>query len=226
MRISLLPWILSTVAHAIAVCAVAQTGDTRPARAPVTVEIVHRNSPPLEQVAGGASTLPMASPASFRPRARPAMRPARARPVAWPQAPVLPAEVSEVEGTGVPLVAASALPTLPASLSAPSPAAVRSDSGSDLGGYLGLVNQAVASRRHYPPLAVQLALEGTVELQVAVNRDGSLAGRPVVLRSSGHDLLDEEAVRMAMRAAPFPPLPAGYPDAVAVLRIPVRFHLD
>lgn len=114
----------------------------------------------------------------------------------------------------------------PSILPASPPPAVRPGGGTDLGGYLGLVNQAVASRRHYPPLAVQLAMEGTVELQVAVNRDGSLAGRPVVLRSSGHDLLDEEALRMAMRAAPFPPLPAGYPDAIAVLRVPVRFHLD
>jgi cytochrome c oxidase cbb3-type subunit 1 len=58
----------------------------------------------------------------------------------------------------------------------------------------------------------------------AVNPDGTLASPPTVEESSGHELLDQEAVRIVARAAPFPPL-TGHQSPVP-LRVPVQFHID
>lgn len=92
-------------------------------------------------------------------------------------------------------------------------------------GYLGLIRDGVGRQRRYPELAQSLGLEGDVEVRVFIHPDGTLARPPVLASSSGHDILDQEALRMVMRAAPFPILPAGH-DAVAALTVPVRFRLE
>jgi protein TonB len=74
-------------------------------------------------------------------------------------------------------------------------------------------------------MALELQLEGDVLVSARVDRSGALAGPPSVARSCGHELLDEEALRMVSRAAPLPALPPDYPEATAELRIPVRFRL-
>jgi protein TonB len=95
----------------------------------------------------------------------------------------------------------------------------------DLNSYLGFVQDRIGRGRRYPELAIRLGLEGVVEVRVRVNPDGSLAGPPVISSSSGHDILDQEALRMVARAAPFPALPGGVVRATD-LTVPVRFHLE
>ena len=48
-------------------------------------------------------------------------------------------------------------------------------------------------------------------------------GRPTVIASSGFELLDEEALRMVQRAAPFPQLPSRRAEEITV---PVNFQLE
>jgi protein TonB len=95
----------------------------------------------------------------------------------------------------------------------------------DMAGYLGYIRDGVGRHRRYPELAQNLGLEGDVEVRVFVNPDGTLARPPMLAASSGHDILDQEALRMVMRAAPFPSLPAGH-HTVAALTVPVRFRLE
>jgi len=97
--------------------------------------------------------------------------------------------------------------------------------GVDLDGYGSGLSKAVTAHRRYPPQARRLRLEGTVLVEVDVARDGSLAGDPVVSRSSGHAVLDEEALRMVHAAAPYPPLPAGVTGASSHFVLPIRFGI-
>ncbi|HDS15409.1 MAG TPA: TonB family protein [Proteobacteria bacterium] len=59
----------------------------------------------------------------------------------------------------------------------------------------------------YPFAARQAGVQGHLLIRFVINKNGSLA-EVTVLRSSGVDLLDSEAVRAVRNAAPFPPLPA------------------
>jgi protein TonB len=95
----------------------------------------------------------------------------------------------------------------------------------DLEAYGTDLSRAITAHRRYPPQARRLRLEGTVLVEVSVSRDGSLVGNPVVSRSSGHAVLDEEALRMVRAAAPFPALPAGIPGPTAQFVLPVRFGI-
>ncbi|WPL19730.1 hypothetical protein Thiowin_04874 [Thiorhodovibrio winogradskyi] len=59
---------------------------------------------------------------------------------------------------------------------------------------------------NYPEEAKEKRLFGSLVLQVAVRADGSLEGVRL-LRSSGHQVLDQAAVRIVELAAPFAPFP-------------------
>ncbi len=84
----------------------------------------------------------------------------------------------------------------------------------------------VDTKKRYPRAARRLGLEGVAVVMVAVAKDGTLARAPTLRRSTGHDILDREAVRMVKEAAPFMPLPSAFPKPFAVFPVPVRFKLQ
>jgi len=80
---------------------------------------------------------------------------------------------------------------------------------------------------NYPDQAKQHNLNGNLLLDVAIKADGSLAGIKL-LRSSGHKVLDDGAIRIVRMAAPFAPLPPNIRKEVDVLHITRvwQFHND
>jgi TonB family protein len=81
-----------------------------------------------------------------------------------------------------------------------------------------------SSPPNYPQSAIQRRWEGTVLLRVHITTEGRV-GDVDIVRSSGHDVLDGEAVR-AVRSWRFvPAIRDGRPIASAV-RLPVRFELS
>jgi periplasmic protein TonB len=95
----------------------------------------------------------------------------------------------------------------------------------DLSGYRDGLHRALSDARRYPMIARRLGLEGEAQVRIVVRGDGSLGAAPELLRSTGHDVLDEEVLRLAKAVAPYPPLPAGYPDGEAEFLIPIVFAL-
>jgi protein TonB len=83
----------------------------------------------------------------------------------------------------------------------------------------------VGHQRRYPAIAARLGMQGTAQVRMSIHRDGSLAGAPRLVRSSGHEVLDDEALRMVEAAAPFEPLPEGHVRPLAEFVIPVDFSL-
>ncbi len=87
------------------------------------------------------------------------------------------------------------------------------------------VHGAVAQERRYPVAARRLGLEGRGTVRLTIDRQGKLVGKPTIVRSTGHTVLDQEALKMVQRAAPFAPLPAGFAKPTATIVIPVDFKL-
>ncbi len=76
------------------------------------------------------------------------------------------------------------------------------------------------------PEARALAMDqGTAVFSIVVRRDGSLAGAPSLVRSSGFDDMDAAAIRAIRAATPFAPLPDDLAPELArlTLRLPVDF---
>jgi protein TonB len=89
------------------------------------------------------------------------------------------------------------------------------------------IDLAGAARRfrHYPAVARSRGWEGVAEVVVSVN-----VGVPVPLvklhRTSGHALLDEQAVEMLTRAVAATPLPESLRGRSFSVPMPIRFSLE
>lgn len=71
---------------------------------------------------------------------------------------------------------------------------------------------------NYPEAARRRNIEGSLVLSVDILSDGSVE-QVRVLRSSGHEVLDEAAVRIVLLSAPFAPLPEEVVEQVDILTI-------
>lgn len=74
--------------------------------------------------------------------------------------------------------------------------------------------------KRYPSAAH--GAKGTVTVQFVLNRAGEVI-KSEVTKSSGHNVLDQEALSILRRASPFPPFPATKPGAEDYYIAPIRF---
>lgn len=71
---------------------------------------------------------------------------------------------------------------------------------------------------NYPDEARRQGISGSLMLQVSINTDGSVRNIRL-LRSSGHKVLDDAAIRIVQLAAPYPPLPPEIRKDTDILHI-------
>lgn len=79
----------------------------------------------------------------------------------------------------------------------------------------------IARFQHYPALARDSRLEGTVHVMFRLRRDGTISDA-WIQTTSGQMVLDEEALATVRRAEPLPPIPGELPDQLRVL-LPIAF---
>ena len=82
----------------------------------------------------------------------------------------------------------------------------------------------LARFKKYPPEAQMRHQEGTPVLRFTMTRDGRVLSYGLA-SSSGHELLDLEAVSLMQRAQPLPPLPPELSQATIQLAVPLRFQI-
>ena len=87
--------------------------------------------------------------------------------------------------------------------------------------YAAVLKGRIASHWRYPKQARQQLLEGHMQVVFSINRDGSII-RTEVIATTGYDVLDNEAIRAIMEAAPFP----SFPSHITVARLNVRANFD
>jgi len=80
--------------------------------------------------------------------------------------------------------------------------------------------------RRYPPIAQMQGWEGLVTMELHVAPSGRLLDA-AVRTSSGHEVLDRQALAMASQAEPFPAAPEALRDReVVAVVVPVVFRLE
>jgi len=82
---------------------------------------------------------------------------------------------------------------------------------------LGKIRQKILQAKRYPPMARSQGIEGVCGLSFEIEPDGHVE-RIQLTQSSGHSILDNEAVATVKRASPFP----FYPGAI---RFSLKFNL-
>ena len=85
------------------------------------------------------------------------------------------------------------------------------------------IQERLANAIRYPAREAELGMSGRVKLRLHLFRDGSL-GQVVVAESSGIEVFDMEALKVAETQAPYPPFPSDLVQQDLWLEIPVLFR--
>lgn len=101
---------------------------------------------------------------------------------------------------------------------------LRQQLSSGLASWQAEVMAKLELQRRYPAAALRQQWQGVVYLRLQLDRDGQLLQVQLV-RSSGHQLLDQAAEQTVRQSAPFPVLPAEL-TAPYLLTVPVEFFLQ
>lgn len=89
--------------------------------------------------------------------------------------------------------------------------------------YFTKIKQSIEVNWEYPEPALRYGLQGKVFLEFSIGAQGHLEYLRVV-RSSGSELLDQEAVRAIRAAAPFPPIPAWIKQMPLSVSAAMEYH--
>ncbi|MDR2442534.1 MAG: energy transducer TonB [Deltaproteobacteria bacterium] len=166
--------------------------------------------PILESLSEKAEEVPPPPPPPDEPRAEtPRPRPTP-RPTATP---------TEGSGTGTGLAAGSG---------GPGPGGTAGGTGfgnpDAVKAYQARIRQRLERNKKYPPAAQVKRLTGVCTVSFVVTRDGTVHS-PRLVTSSGHQVLDDEALALLRRVSPLPPFPAAIESASLSLTVPLRFSL-
>jgi protein TonB len=168
---------------------------------------------------GGSQRAEPARPRAAVPAAAIAARPAPAKRKAVPTAAgETPRPAARAADAGD-RAAGKGKARAPASTA--SAAASASAAAGDRTSYGRLVNGHVQRYKRYPESAARGGLRGAVKVSIGVGASGNLASARISA-SSGHKVLDDEALATVRRAAPYPKPPASF-GGTARLSLTLRY---
>ena len=91
--------------------------------------------------------------------------------------------------------------------------------------YVRKVSQQIRRNFVYPWAAKEANLEGSLRLRLRIYYTGQLLGVEI-RESSGYDVLDENAVNIVKKVAPYPAFPAEMKQKELWIDIPIDYRLD
>ena len=89
--------------------------------------------------------------------------------------------------------------------------------------YFNKIKQLIESQWEYPELALRYGLQGRLSLEFMIGSNGELEQLRLI-RSSGSQVLDEEALRAIKASAPFPPIPPWIKPNPLLISASMEYH--
>ena len=89
--------------------------------------------------------------------------------------------------------------------------------------YFTKIKQNIEQQWEYPEMALRYGLQGRLSLEFTIGGNGQLEYLRMT-RSSGSQLLDEEALRAVKAAAPFPPIPSWIKPIPLSISASMEYH--
>lgn len=89
--------------------------------------------------------------------------------------------------------------------------------------YFVKIKQNIEQQWEYPEVALRYGLQGRVSLEFTIGGGGQLEQLRMI-RSSGSQVLDEEALRAIKAAAPFPPIPSWIKPVPLSISASMEYH--
>jgi protein TonB len=176
-----------------------------------------RDAPPPKRAAPSRKP-----PAAVAPAPAAVTTPERAAPTPSPVA-----EPATVAGASAPAAGAASDASPALALGTPTLAPRPGDDALEAGSLaqyrLALIG-AAKRLKHYPAQAIDRGIEGRVDVRLVIGADGAPAA-VLVKRSSGHEVLDRQAVDTMRRATAATPIPPALRNREIVVEIPLLYEL-
>lgn len=174
-------------------------------------------------------TAPVVPQPKPQPREKPLPRPVAVERTpsefAVPKTPENPKELPQpaepVQETSVENKSAALEPAKPALSEKANPVA----ESMWLEGYGRTLSTLISRYQRYPHVALLRGWQGTTQLQLVLSGSGKMLNA-AVLRSSGFEVLDNQALEMVQRAAPFPQPPEALRGRNVTVMVPIVFKLN
>lgn len=84
---------------------------------------------------------------------------------------------------------------------------------------------AISKHKKYPKIAAMRNWQGEAVVELELDGNGKLKSKKIV-QSSGHEVLDKQALEMVEKALPFPPPPEALRGTNFTITVPVPFKLE
>lgn len=84
---------------------------------------------------------------------------------------------------------------------------------------------AISKHKKYPKIAQMRGWQGEVIVELRLDGDGKISSKKIT-QSSGHDVLDKQALEMVEKALPFPAPPEVLRGSHFTITVPVPFNLE
>ena len=91
--------------------------------------------------------------------------------------------------------------------------------------YSSLLAAAIAKYKQYPKIAHMRGWQGLIIIELQLNPQGGVIYSQIK-KSSGYDVLDQEALEMIKRASPFPQPPEALRNKNFTVLVPISFKLE
>lgn len=91
--------------------------------------------------------------------------------------------------------------------------------------YGAQLSREFARHKQYPRLAQMRGWQGTVQVQVHIDAGGAVISSSIN-QSSGHEVLDKQALEMVKKASPLPQPPEALRDRELTMLVPIVFRLE
>lgn len=121
----------------------------------------------------------------------------------------------------------SPIPPVPVASPAPPPPAAPNQADLDdaKGRYGNTLWGAIGKHKQYPKIAQMRGWQGEVIVELQLDGNGKLKSKKII-QSSGHDVLDRQALDMVEKAAPFPLPPETLRGNSFSIKVPIPFKLE
>lgn len=154
--------------------------------------------------------------------------PTRAATASAETAPLTEPAGANTAAAALPTTDAAALPPPLAALTALAPPEVRERRGKPstlwLANYTQQLSGQVGRQKQYPQIARLRGWEGTAIIAIQLSAAGHIVGTKIA-QSTGHDVLDQQALTMIRQAGPLPPLPYAIAGEALTVQLPIVFTL-
>ncbi len=159
-----------------------------------------------------------------------AAEPPRPTPPAAASHAAAPAEAAPAPtaAPAAPTIETAARPVAAATVAHAAPPPAAADETPDpalLERYGRSLSALFARQQNYPRLAAMRGWEGEVQLRITVARKGNIVATQVV-RSSGFEVLDQNAIQLVSAAGPLPQPPESLHKQEIQIIVPVRYKLE